>query len=234
MRSVLLHFVSIFFLLFSINSFAEEAVKESDPWEGFNRTMFSFNETLDEYVLLLVTKGYQAIAPEPVEKGVHNFFSNLGDVGVILNSLFQLKVDKAAHSTARFVANTFFGIGGLFDVATPMGLEKQDEDFGQTLGYWGVDTGPYIVLPLFGPSNVRDGIGLIPDYYMDPLSNFDDDDSKFALQVLRVVDTRAELMEAEKLISGDRYTFIRDAYMQRRDYLVNDGEVSDEFQEDGF
>lgn len=223
-------------LLFACQlSVAEEvSQKVDDRFQNFNRTMFSFNETLDQYLLLPVTKGYRAIAPEPVEKGVHNFFNNLDDVVVFFNSLFQLKFHDAVHTAARVTANTFFGIAGLIDVGTPLGLEKKNEDFGQTLGYWGVESGPYLVLPFFGSSNVRDGIGLIPDYYIDPVSTVDDDSARLSLQVIRVVDIRSGLMEAEKLISGDRYTFIRDAYMQRREHLVNDGVVSDKFVEDGF
>lgn len=217
----------------SVFAIAEES-EVTDPYEGFNRAIFSFNEGLDEYILLPVTKGYRAVTPDPVEKGVHNFFSNLGDVGVLFNQIFQFKLGEAAETTMRLATNTIIGIGGVLDVGSAIGLEKQDEDFGQTLGYWGFESGPYLVLPFFGPSNVRDGIGLIPDYYIDPVSHVDDDSARLSLQVLRVIDTRSGLMEAEKLISGDRYTFIRDAYMQRREHLVNDGKLSDEFVEDGF
>lgn len=181
-----------------------------------------------------MAKGYKAVTPEPIQTGIHNFFSNLGDVGVLVNQILQLKVGDAANTTIRLATNTVFGFAGVIDVASAIGLEKQDEDFGQTLGYWGVESGPYLVLPLFGSSNVRDGIGLIPDYYVDPLSHLEDDTARITLQVIKVVDLRANLIEREKLISGDRYTFIRDAYMQRREHLVNDGEVSDKYVEDGF
>lgn len=233
MKQNLYRLLAFSLLLVSFSTTAQEQ-EQADPWQGFNRAMFNFNETLDEYVLLPVTKGYKAIAPEPVEKGVHNFFNNLDDVGVLINSLLQFKFEKAAHTTARLVANSIFGVAGLIDVATPMGFDKKDEDFGQTLGYWGVETGPYLVLPFFGPSNVRDGIGMIPDHYIDPLNDLDDDEAQLTLRVLRVIDTRAELMKAERLISGDRYTFIRDAYMQRRAYLVSDGQTEAEFKDDGF
>ena len=205
-----------------------------DPWSGFNRTMFSFNEALDENILLPVTKGYRAVVPDPVEKGVHNFFGNLGDVGTLFNSLFQLKFRDAAHNVSRITANTFFGIAGLIDVATPLGIEKKSEDFGQTLGYWGVDTGPYLVLPFFGPSNVRDGLSLLPDSYLDPITYVEGDDARFLLRGLRVVDMRSGLINAERLISGDRYSFMRDAYLQRREFLVTDGEIDETFDDDGF
>lgn len=234
MTKLLLRSLGICWLLLSVQVHAQQGAEEKDPWEGFNRSIFSFNETLDEYVLLPVTKGYRYIAPEPVEKGVSNFFDNLNDVTVLINSLLQLKFEKAGHTTARLVANTFFGIGGIFDVATPMGLDKQNEDFGQTLGHWGVGTGPYVVLPLFGPSNIRDGFGLIPDYYTSPVTHLEDDEARLALEVLWVIDTRSGVMDQEKLISGDRYSFIRDVYMQRRDYLVRDGQIADSFEDDGF
>lgn len=221
-----------------ISSMAAVAVAEEseavDPYEGFNRAIYSFNDALDRNILLPVTKGYKVVTPDPVEKGVSNFFSNLGDVGVLFNQIFQFKLGGAAETTMRLATNTIIGLGGVLDVSSAIGLQKQDEDFGQTLGYWGFESGPYLVLPLLGPSNVRDGLGLIPDYYMDPVSYLEDDSARLSLQVIRVIDTRSRLMEAEKLISGDRYTFIRDAYMQRREHLVNDGVVSKKYAEDGF
>ncbi len=216
------------------SAFAQAEEVATDPYEGFNRAVFSFNEGLDRNILLPVTKGYRAVTPDLVEEGVHNFFSNLGDVGVLLNQIFQFKLADAAETTVRLATNTIIGIGGVFDVASSMGLEKKNEDFGQTLGSWGVESGPYLVLPFFGSSNVRDGLGLIPDYYMNPVSYVEDDSARISLQILRVIDIRSELMEVEKLVSGDRYTFIRDAYMQRREHLVNDGEVDGHYVEDGF
>ncbi len=225
----------VFAMAFGLGSASVSAEEIStDPWEGFNRSIFVFNETLDEYVLLPVTKGYKAVAPGFVETGVSNFFGNLGDVGTLANNVFQAKFSDAASDLSRILFNTFIGLGGLIDVSTPMGIEKHDEDFGQTLGYWGVDTGPYLVLPFFGPSNVRDGLSLVPDTLLDPVYYVEDDSARYALYGLRVVDQRAALMESEKLISGDRYSFIRDAYLQRREFLVNDGEVSEEFEEDNF
>jgi phospholipid-binding lipoprotein MlaA len=227
---------SLFVLIssFSSISMANSGEEAGDPWEGFNRAMFSFNDGLDRYVLLPVTKGYRFVMPDVAEKGVNNFFENLGDVSTFLNNLLQGKVSSATQDLARVAFNSTFGLLGFIDVASGMGIEKHDEDFGQTLGYWGVESGPYLVLPLFGPSNVRDGVALIPDHYMDPITYMDEDNAALWLRGIRVVDTRAQLMKQEKLISGDRYSFIRDAYMQRREFLVTDGEIGENFDEDNF
>lgn len=200
--------------------------KEVDPWEGFNRAMFSFNDTLDTYALKPVTQGYRAVMPDVAEKGVSNFFDNLADIGTMINNLLQGKVKNAAQDFARVTFNSTFGLAGLIDVATPMGIEKHDEDFGQTLGYWGVESGPYLVLPFFGPSSVRDGVGRIPDTLTDPVYYLDDTGARNALYAVRIIDNRARLLETEKLISGDKYTFVRDAYLQKREFEIADGEVS--------
>lgn len=199
--------------------------KEVDPWEGFNRTMFSFNEGLDRAVLKPVTEGYRFIMPDFAEQGVHNFFENIGDVKTFINNVLQGKPKEASDDLGRVIVNTTIGIGGLFDVATVIGIPKHDEDFGQTLGAWGVESGPYLVLPLFGPSSLRDGVGRIPDMMVDPVQQVSDEDVRLGLRVLRVIDTRSQLLDAEGVISGDRYTFIRDAYLQRRQFEVNDGQV---------
>ncbi|MGS2718652.1 MlaA family lipoprotein [Eionea flava] len=201
-----------------------------DPYEGFNRTMFGFNSGVDAYFLKPVTQGYKFVMPDVAETGVSNFFSNLLEIRNIVNSLLQGKGEKAANSTGRFIFNSTIGLAGLFDVAGGLGLEKEEgEDFGQTLGAWGVGSGSYLVLPLLGPSTVRDGVGIPVDMYLDPANYHEQDSVRTGLTVLEVIDTRAGLLEAEKLISGDKYVFIRDAYLQRREYLVNDGEVEDTF-----
>ncbi len=225
-----------FLLLFGLSSFvsANSGNEAGDPWEGFNRAVFSFNDTLDRNVLVPVTKGYRFVMPDVAETGVHNFFENLGDISTLINNLLQGKVSDATQDFARVAFNSTFGLLGVIDVASPMGIEKHDEDFGQTLGYWGVDSGPYIVLPLLGPSNVRDGVALIPDHYLDPITYMDEDNAALWLRAIRVVDTRSELLASEKLISGDRYSFIRDAYLQRREFLVTDGEVGENFDQDNF
>lgn len=195
-----------------------------DPWEGFNRAMFSFNDGLDTYALKPVSQGYKAVMPDMAETGVSNFFENLSDVGTLINNLLQGKFSSASQDLARISFNTTFGLGGLIDVATPMGIDKHEEDFGQTFGYWGASSGPYLVLPLFGPATVRDGLGMIPDSLVDPVRYVDDNGARNALYVTRVIDNRAQLLEAEKLISGDKYTFIRDAYLQKRAFSIADGD----------
>ncbi len=217
--------------LISSPALAEES-HDADPWEGFNRTMFSFNEGLDRAIVKPVTQGYRIIMPDFAEQGVHNFFENIGDVKTFVNNVLQGKPKEASEDLGRVIVNTTVGIGGLFDVATVFGIPKHDEDFGQTLGTWGVESGPYLVLPLFGPSSVRDGVGRIPDMMVDPVQQVGDDDTRLGLQVLRVIDTRAQFLDAEGVIRGDRYTFIRDAYLQRREFEVNDGQVK--FNADDF
>ncbi|MDI3324432.1 VacJ family lipoprotein [Pontibacterium granulatum] len=212
-------------LVASPSAFAQES--EIDPWEGFNRTVFEFNDGLDKYALKPITQGYKAVTPDPVEKGVTNFFGNISDIGSFFNNLLQGKIESAGEDIARVAFNTTFGFAGVLDVATAAGIEKHDEDFGQTLGYWGVESGPYLVLPFFGPSNVRDTGGLVVDVATSPISNIEDDSARYAVTALQVIDTRAQLLEAEKLVTGDRYSFIRDAYLQSREFKVNDGQVED-------
>ncbi|MFC3283426.1 MlaA family lipoprotein [Litchfieldella rifensis] len=206
-----------------------------DPWEGFNRRVFAFNEAIDRVALKPLAQGYDAITPQPVQTGVGNFFSNLGEVRTVLNSLLQGKPNNAGVAAGRFVINTTIGIGGLWDVATGIEVTGREEDFGQTLGVWGVGEGPYLVLPLLGPSTVRDTTGLPLDMYTYPLTYVEDDEVRYALTALRMIDRRASFLEQEELIRGDRYSFIRDAYLQRRRFEVSDGELGeDPFASDEF
>lgn len=217
----------------SVAEVSSEGQYVSDPWEGFNRAMFSFNDGLDTYALKPLAKGYQAVTPDVVETGVNNFFENLSDVGGTVNALLQGKPDAAVENFARFAFNTTIGLGGVFDVATPMGITKHEEDFGQTLAAWGVGAGPYVVLPLFGPSTVRDGVGLIPDALVDPVNEVDHVRTRNSLIGLRIIDSRAQLFAAEELLTGDdRYVAVRDAYLQRREYQVNDGEIEADYDND--
>lgn len=204
-----------------------------DPYEGFNRSIFGFNNGVDRYFLKPVTQGYRFVTPDFVETGVSNFFSNLLEIRNFFNALLQGKGGDAANYGGRFLVNSTVGIGGLFDPARPIGLQKGDgEDFGQTLGAWGLKSGPYIVLPFLGPSNIRDGLSIPVDVALDPVTYLEGSRSKNGLNLLEIVDTRAKLLETEKLLSGDRYVFIRDAYLQRRNYLVKDGVVEDTFGTD--
>ena len=202
-----------------------------DPFEGLNRKIYYFNNTLDGWILKPSAKAYKAITPDPIERSVGNFFSNLGEVGSIANSLFQGKGEKSLDHTGRFVINSTFGLFGLFDLATPMGITPiGNEDFGQTLGHWGLSPGPYLMVPFLGPANVRDGLSnLTINPIFGPVNYIEETSTRLTLSGADIINTRASLLEAEKLITGDRYSFIRDTYTQRREYLVQDGKVKDEF-----
>ncbi|KQQ56274.1 hypothetical protein ASF84_13425 [Pseudomonas sp. Leaf127] len=202
---------------------------EDDPWEGVNRAIFRFNDVVDTYTLKPIAQGYQYIAPQFVEDGVHNFFNNIGDVGNLANNVLQLKPADAGVDSARLIFNTTFGLLGLIDVGTYMGLQRNDEDFGQTLGRWGVGSGPYVVLPLFGPSTVRDALARYPDTYTSPYRYIDHVPTRNTALGVNLIDTRASLLSAERLVTGDKYTFIRNAYLQNREFKVKDGQVEDDF-----
>ncbi|CAB3689375.1 MlaA family lipoprotein [Paraburkholderia rhynchosiae] len=202
---------------------------EGDPLEGLNRTIFTVNDKLDQYALKPVAKGYVFITPQPVRDSVTNFFSNIGDVYIAANNLLQLKITDGVQDIMRIVINTVFGVGGLFDVATLAKLPKHDNDLGLTLGHYGVPAGPYLVLPLFGPSTVRDAVGSLGNYYVNPLSYVDPPGLSWALYGLNVVNTRANLLNAGDVLEGaalDKYSFVRNAYLQRRQYLLSDGKQS--------
>lgn len=209
---------------------AAESGAQLDPWEGFNRKVFAFNDTMDRYLLKPVAKGYQAVTPDPLEHGFSNVFSNLKEVQNIINDLLQGKLSQAGNDSGRLVVNTTLGLAGFFDVAKHMGLAKSDgEDFGQTLAAWGVGQGPYVVLPLLGPSTVRDTGSMPVNSFSDPIGQVDHVPTRNSLWATELIGLRASLLSAESLISGDKYAFMRDAYLQRRNYLVNDGEVEDDF-----
>ncbi len=219
--------------LVSTSSFAQPdtEAKNPDPWEGFNRGVYKFNDGVDRFFLKPVAQGYQAITPDPVEDGISNVFSNLYEVRNIINDVLQWKWGQAANDTGRFLVNSTVGVVGLFDVAQHIGMPENDggEDFGQTLAVWGVGSGPYIVIPFLGPSTLRDGAGIPVDTQIDIIGYIDHVPTRNSIWATGFVDKRAGLLEAEKLMSGDRYTFMRDAYLQHREYLINDGVVEDDF-----
>jgi len=204
----------------------------NDPWEPFNRSVFEFNEGLDAYVLKPVVAGYRFVLPEFVREGIYNFFSNYNDIYTALNNLLQGKPDHAASDLMRVVVNTTFGLGGLIDMATPGGLEKHKEDWGQTFGVWGVPSGPYVVLPFFGPSSVRDTFGTVADLESDYLFKYVKNIGvRNSVTGLRVVNTRNTYYEAGDLLDGaaiDKYSFMRDAYIQRREYQIHEGREDEE------
>lgn len=205
-----------------------------DPFERFNRASFAFNETLDRRVAKPVARGYQRVVPRIVRRGVSNFFTNLEQPAVFLSDTLQGKPRAAAHDLGRFLLNSTFGLGGFLDPASDAGIERNEEDFGQTLGRWGVGAGPFLMVPVFGPRTLRDGFGDLVDRFADPSHYIEDDGVRWGLIALEGVDQRSRLLEAEKVLEDvfDRYAFIRNAYLQRRAYLVSDGAVEEEPLED--
>jgi phospholipid-binding lipoprotein MlaA len=207
-----------------------------DPWERFNRGVFQFNDGVDRAIARPVAKGYIAVTPTIVRTGVTNFMTNLTLPNTIVNQFLQGKVVMGLRDTARFVLNSTMGLAGILDPGTPIGLTLNDEDFGQTFGVWGIPTGPYLVLPVIGPSTVRDGIGLFGDEYFDPLRFIEDDYWRYGLWALRLVDRRARLMGASDALAQvyDPYAFIRSAYFQQREFAVRDGNIEDAPADEGF
>lgn len=202
-----------------------------DPFEPFNRKVMSFNEDVDELALKPVATVYKNNVPPLVRTGVSNFFGNLGDAWSAVNALLQLKPHHAAENWMRFSLNTVFGFGGVLDIASEAGIERHREDFGQTLGRWGMPPGPYLMLPLLGPSTLRDTAALPVDAQGDMVTHFDPASAETALLVLRAVDVRASLLRASGVLDQvalDKYTFFRDAHLQRRRSEVFDGNPPDE------
>lgn len=206
-----------------------------DPWQGFNRAIFTFNDVVDRWTLKPLAKAYKFVMPDPLEVGVSNIFSNVMEVPNTLNGVLQGDFKGAAHDTGRLLVNSTLGIGGLLDVAKHMNLPADDpEDFGQTLAVWGAGQGPYLVLPLLGPSTLRDGLGKPVDFYTNPTSYIDHVPTENSVRLVSLLDIRADLLELEKNITGDRYVFVRDVYLQRRDFLINNGDVADDFGTEDF
>lgn len=203
-----------------------------DPWEPMNRSVFEFNQVVDQVAIKPVAQAYVQVVPGLVRTGVGNFFGNLSDVWSFANSAMQLKGQAAAESFMRVTVNTFLGLGGVLDVATEMRLEKHKEDFGQTLGYWGVKPGPYVVLPLLGPSTLRDTAALPLDMRGDASQLISDEATRNALTVTRVVDLRSRLLQTVDVVMGaslDPYSFVRDGYLQKRQNDIYDGNPPSNF-----
>jgi phospholipid-binding lipoprotein MlaA len=197
-----------------------------DPWESMNRRIYNFNDVLDNVAIKPAAKVYADVLPSPVRKGIHNFLGNLGDVWSMVNSALQLKGQATVETLMRIQVNTFLGLGGVLDVATEMQLDKRKEDFGQTLGYWGVKPGPYVVLPIFGPSTLRDTLAMPIDSKGDLVQQFNEAPTRNALSVTRVMDVRSGLLQTLDVIKAaalDPYTFVRDGYLQKRESDVYDG-----------
>lgn len=199
-----------------------------DPWESWNRKVFAFNEKLDEAVLKPVATAYSEIVPSPIRTGIDNFFGNIGDAWSAVNLLLQGRFKAGVEQGMRFAVNSTFGLAGVLDVATEAGLEKNSQDFGKTLGKWGMGTGAYIVWPVFGPSSVRDSLALPVDWQASPAVVFDDGRKKVVITALNLINTRANFLRAGEMLEGialDKYTFYRDAYLQRRGSFDDDEEV---------
>ena len=197
-----------------------------DPFEGFNRGVYRFNETFDEYLAQPVARTYVKVLHQEIRSRIGNFFSNLADPLIGLNNFLQGKFTDGVNDWARFAFNSTIGLLGIHDVASDMGYEKHNEDFGQTFGRWGAGPGPYLVLPILGPSTIRDGIGTGADIWLDPMGEIRPINLRNTLIVTRGINTRADLLEAGRLLEEaalDKYTFLRDAYLQRRRSLIYDG-----------
>lgn len=203
---------------------------QRDPIEGLNRAIYQFNDGLDRMVFKPVAEGYRNVVPGPVDKGVTNFFGNLEDVVTTVNDLLQFKFIQGGSDAARVLINSTIGIFGLIDIASHFGLEKHNEDFGQTLGHWGMGPGPYLMLPIYGPSSLRDVTGRFVDASaFDPIYKIDHIPTRNTLRVIEGVDKRADLLGASSVLEQaalDRYNFLKESYFQKREHEVNDGDIT--------
>ena len=232
-----LSLISVIFILFTSINNAHSS--EDDPLEPMNRVIFNFNEVIDDTILEPVAKGYQTIMPDPAEESISNFFNNLGEISTIINSALQLNIDKTLSSSSRLVINSTIGLFGLFDVASSIGIEKHKEDFGQTLGFYGMPSGPYLVLPFFGPSSFRDAPGFYADMAMDksisPIHTELHHEERQLIQATNVIDARAKLLKASRILdtaAKDKYIFLRESYLQRRAKMITDGKDVQDFEID--
>jgi phospholipid-binding lipoprotein MlaA len=201
-----------------------------DPWESWNRGVYKFNTAMDKAIARPVARAYVKVVPHPIRTGVSNFFANLNTPTVMINDALQGKFRAAANDLGRFALNTTVGIGGLLDPASSAGLDRNEEDFGLTLGHWGVHSGPYLELPILGPSDLRDGPAKVVDAYTKPTQYIHNDYIKYGLYLPYLVDLRASLLPLDETLKNtyDPYAFVRDAYLARRAYLVSDGKINNE------
>jgi phospholipid-binding lipoprotein MlaA len=212
----------------TLNIGAKSPGQRLDPWENWNRGVFRFNEKLDEKVLKPVATVYTEVIPRPIREGVNNFFGNAADAWSAVNNLLQGKLENGLADIIRVGTNTIFGLGGVLDVATEFGIDHQYEDFGQTLGHWGIGPGAYIVWPVLGPSSVRESFAMPLDRSVSPALVINDGAVRWEITGLQIISTRASLLGASRVVDDialDKYTFVRDAYLQRRRSLVYDGDA---------
>ena len=205
----------------------------NDPFEEINREVWTFNEGVDNRIARPVAELYDGVVPVPIQSSITNFFSNLDEIDNSINQILQGKPIAAANDLGRFIINTTFGILGFFDVASIIGFEEHDEDFGQTLGVWGIPSGPYLMLPFYGPSSPRDLVGRPISGFLSGTFSIEESDVRASITILDALETRARLLDVESLIIGDKYTFIRNSYLQYSEFEVMDGEkIEDDFTED--
>ncbi len=241
-------FLSLLFLAWFVSGCSTIPRENADPFEKVNRSIFAFNKTIDKIILKPISKGYEIVTPKPVNESITNFFNNIQDITVIANDLLQFKFKQAASDSGRVLLNSTFGLLGFIDLASKFDIPKHNEDFGQTLGYWGIDSGPYVVLPFLGPSSGRDAIGTGIDVFLDPRFYYTgkpmgmtSTHASWSAELVNKVDMRAGLFGAEKALEKaamDEYAYLRNAYLARRNYLVYDGDPpqaeEDEFEDDLF
>ena len=222
--------ISLFFTLLLLSNFTHA---QDDPFEEYNRKVWAFNEFLDDRFAKPAAEIYRSVTPDVVEIGITNFFRNLNELDNTANQILQGKPILAINDFSRFIINTTFGLGGFLDVGTNLGLERHDEDFGQTLGAWGVGSGPFLMLPLLGPSTPRGLAGRSVSSVLSGTFAIEENDVRIGITAIDVLETRARYLEVETLIIGDRYSFIRDSYMQYQDFESSDGENQvDDFVDD--
>ncbi|MDZ7669798.1 MAG: VacJ family lipoprotein [Gammaproteobacteria bacterium] len=212
---------------------AVPAAGAEDPLEPANRKIFAFNDTVDRWVLRPVASGYDRVTPQPVQRGIGNFFENLGTPVVALNQVLQGKPKRGLGDFTRFLVNSTIGIGGLFDIAGRNGLPRHSEDFGQTLAVWTGGQGPFLTIPFRGPATTTHAVGMVLQGFASPLRLISPQRDRMIILAVDLIDTRADLLSTDRMVSGDRYLFIRDAYLQNREYQINDGQVEcDPFLDD--
>ena len=217
----------LFLIIFSTTIFSTEV----EPFQEINEKTHNFNLVLDKQLATPVARIYKKVTPDLVEKSITNFTHNIEDLSIAINNILQGKINNGISDLLRFTINSSLGVLGFFDVASNLGFEKHDEDFGQTLATWGMGAGPYIVLPGLGPSNLRDTLSMLPDAFLTPLYVIDHDRTSYSLTAIDIVETRARYLGLESVVIGDDYLFYRDAYLQSREFDILDGEVSEEFDE---
>lgn len=222
------------FLVFLSLAYFSIVLSEVDPFQQLNEKTHNFNQSLDESIATPIATMYRKVTPDFIEVGVTNFTDNIEDVNIALNNLLQGKIKEGFSDIFRFTLNSTIGVLGFFDVASTVGLKKHSEDFGQTLAVWGVSDGPYIVLPILGPSNLRDTLARIPEAFMTPLLLIDHDRTGYELTAIDLLDKRARYLGLESIVIGDDYLFYRDAYFQSREFDIKDGLIEDEFDDFDF